>query len=79
MRINTAGQMGLSVAMQQQCRLLFVTQSGNKTISVYKVRIEADGPHIIIILAIKSLNRLRSGRTTHGSFITSESNCDGIT
>jgi len=49
MRINTAGQVVLSAAMQQQCHLLFGTQSGNITISVYKVRIEPDGPHTIII------------------------------
>ena len=47
-RINTAGQVVLSIAMQQQCHLLFGTQSGNITISMYTVRIEPDDPHIII-------------------------------
>jgi len=53
--INTAGQVVLSVAMQQQCCLLFGTQYGNTTISVYKVRIESDGPHTIIICNNKIL------------------------
>jgi len=54
-RINTAGQVVLSVAMRQQRRFLFGTQSGYITISVYKVRIEPDGPHITIICNNKIL------------------------
>jgi len=54
-RINTAGQVVLSVAMQQQCCLLFDTQSGNITISVYKVKTEPDGPYTIIICNNKIL------------------------